>query len=431
MAADHMMVDLDAGPRRLVLALVAVLALFLVVALAWASWAHVDVAVNARGTVLAPSRLQEVQSLEGGIIRAVKVQAGDRVQRGQPLVELDEVQAEVEVGESRESLRALQSSRIRVQALLDGREPRFGSLETEAPDLVREERRLWLAARSEADASIAALAEGVRRRAGELAEAQSRIPVLESVLASSRESLQIEERLVAEGAGAKADLLTARQRFLQQQGELSALRDSLPRLTAGLAEARAQQAEQTARTRAQWGAQRTEIEGKLQTMQATVRGREDKLARRVLVSPMDGVVNRVLLHTVGGVAAPGAAILEVVPSDPALTVTARVKPADIGFLHVGQEASVRVSSFDSSIYGSLPATVQRVGADALVDEQDKQPYFEVQLRTARDYLEHDGRRLAIGPGMPVDASILTGQRTVMQYLLKPVLKTLHSAMQER
>lgn len=431
MAADHMMVDLDAGPRRLVLALVAVLALFLVVALAWASWAHVDVAVNARGTVLAPSRLQEVQSLEGGIIRAVKVQAGDRVQRGQPLVELDEVQAEVEVGESRESLRALQSSRIRVQALLDGREPRFGSLETEAPDLVREERRLWLAARSEADASIAALAEGVRRRAGELAEAQSRIPVLESVLASSRESLQIEERLVAEGAGAKADLLTARQRFLQQQGELSALRDSLPRLTAGLAEARAQQAEQTARTRAQWGAQRTEIEGKLQTMQATVRGREDKLARRVLVSPMDGVVNRVLLHTVGGVAAPGAAILEVVPSDPALTVTARVKPADIGFLHVGQEASVRVSSFDSSIYGSLPATVQRVGADALVDEQDKQPYFEVQLRTARDHLEHDGRRLAIGPGMPVDASILTGQRTVMQYLLKPVLKTLHSAMQER
>lgn len=431
MAATPTMVDLDAGPRRLALALVAVLTLLVVVALVWATWARVDVAVNARGTVLAPSRLQEVQSLEGGLIRALKVQAGDRVQRGQPLVELDEVQAEVEVGESRESLRALQSSRIRVQALLDGREPQFGALEAEAPDLVREERRLWLAARSEADAGVAAAVEGVRRRAGELAEAQSRIPVLETMLAASQESLQIEERLVAEGAGAKADLLSARQRFLQQQGELKALRDSLPRLAAGLAEARAQQAEQTARTRAQWGAQRTEIEGKLQAMQATVRGREDKLARRVLVSPMDGVVNRVVLPTVGGVAAPGAPILEIVPSDPALTVTARVKPADIGFLHVGQEAHVRVSSFDSSIYGSLPATVQRVGADALVDEQDKQPYFEVQLRTARDYLEHDGRRLAIGPGMPVDASILTGQRTVMQYLLKPVLKTLHSAMQER
>lgn len=431
MAATPTMVDLDAGPRRLALALVAVLTLLVVVALVWATWARVDVAVNARGTVLAPSRLQEVQSLEGGLIRALKVQAGDRVQRGQPLVELDEVQAEVEVGESRESLRALQSSRIRVQALLDGREPQFGALEAEAPDLVREERRLWLAARSEADAGVAAAVEGVRRRAGELAEAQSRIPVLETMLAASQESLQIEERLVAEGAGAKADLLSARQRFLQQQGELKALRDSLPRLQAGLAEARAQQAEQTARTRAQWGAQRTEIEGKLQAMQATVRGREDKLARRVLVSPMDGVVNRVVLPTVGGVAAPGAPILEIVPSDPALTVTARVKPADIGFLHVGQEAHVRVSSFDSSIYGSLPATVQRVGADALVDEQDKQPYFEVQLRTARDYLEHDGRRLAIGPGMPVDASILTGQRTVMQYLLKPVLKTLHSAMQER
>ncbi|MCR5866681.1 HlyD family type I secretion periplasmic adaptor subunit [Aquincola sp. J276] len=430
-AADAAAADLDAGPRRLVLVMVAMLALFGLVVLAWATWAQVDVAVNARGTVLAPSRLQEVQSLEGGIVRALNVRAGDSVHKGQPLVELDEVQAEVEVGESRESLRALQAARIRVQALLDGRAPSFGTLEADAPALVREERRLWESARHEFDANASAAAEAVRRRAAELAEAEGRIPVLEPLVASAREALQIEERLGREGAGARADLLVAQQRFLQQQAELSALRQSLPRLAAGLAEARAQAAEQSARLRAQWGAQRTEIEGKLQAMVATVRGREDKLARRVLSSPMDGVVNRVLVNTVGGVAAPGAAILEIVPRDKTLTVTVRVKPADIGFLHAGQQATLRVTSFDSSIYGTLDATVQRVGADALLDEQDKQPYFEVQLQTARDHLTHHGRQLAIGPGMPVEASILTGRRTVMQYLLKPVLKTLDSAMQER
>jgi adhesin transport system membrane fusion protein len=355
------------------------------------------------------------------------------VRRNQPLVELDEVQAAVEVGESRETARALQASRMRLDALVENRAPAFGALEAEAPATVREERRLWEASRREADANAAAAAESVRRRAGELAEARARITQLEPLVAAAQEALQIEERLVGEGAGARADLLVARQRFLQQQGDLVSTRQSLPRLEAGLAEASAQAAEQAARSRAQWGTQRTEVEGKLQALMSTLRGREDKLARRVLVSPMDGVVNRVLVSTVGGVAAPGAAILEVVPDDAALNVTVRVKPSDIGFLHAGQDATLRVSAFDSSIYGTLSATVERVGADALVDERgnDREPYFEVQLRTASDHLEHHGRRLAIGPGMPVDVSILTGRRTVMQYLLKPVLKTLDSAMQER
>lgn len=424
--------DLDAGPHRLARWLVAALLLFVVVALAWAAWARVDVAVNARGSVVAPSRLQELQSLEGGIVRAVRVHAGDRVRRGQPLVELDEVQAHVEVAESREALRALQAARLRLDALAERRSPVFGRLEQEAPALVHEERRLWEAARREADARDTAAAEGVRRREGELAEARQRVTQLEPLVAAAQEALQIEERLAAEGAGAQADLLAARQRYLQQRGELAAARESLPRLAAGLAEARAQAAEQTARALAQWGAQRTEVEGKLQALAPTLRGREDKLARRVLVSPMDGVVNRVLIPTVGGVAAPGAPILEIVPDDAALTVTVRVKPGDIGFLHVGQTATLRVGAFDASIYGTLEASVERVGADALVDERgDREPYFEVQLRTARDHLEHHGRRLAITPGMPVDASILTGSRTVMQYLLKPVLKTLDAAMQER
>ncbi|MEF7614898.1 HlyD family type I secretion periplasmic adaptor subunit [Aquincola sp. MAHUQ-54] len=422
--------DLDAGPRRLAVVMVGLIVLFGAVALAWMMLAHIDVAVTARGAVVAPSRVQEVQSLEGGIVRALRVQPGDKVLRGQPLVQLDRVQYDADLGESRENQRALQAARIRIDALLGGHEPAFGALEAEAPAVVREERRLWWEARREYQAAEAASAEGVRRHAGELAEARARIQALEPGEAAARESLQIEEHLYQEGAGARADYLAARQRWLQQNGELAALRESLPRLQAALAEARAQGIGVQARARAQWSQQRTEIEGKLAALETAVAGRADKLARRELVSPMDGVVNRVLIPTQGGVAAPGAAILEIVPSEPALRISARVKPSDIGFIHVGQQATVRVAAFDASIYGTLDGEVERVGADVLLDE-NKQPYFEVQLRSARDHLAHEGRRLVLSPGMPTDASILTGRRTVMQYLLKPLLKTLDAALQER
>lgn len=422
--------DLDATPRRLIFVMLALFALFVAVALAWMALAHVDVAVNARGAVIAPSRLQEVASLEGGIVHRVMVKAGDRVQRGQPLVELNRAQYDADLGESVEGRRSLHAARIRYDALLSGSTPDFAAMEAEAPVLVREERRLWRDAQREYQSSQTAGAEGVRRREGELQEARSRIENLTASEASARESLQIEERLYKEGASARADYLAAQQRWLAQSGELTAQRESLVRLAASLAEARAQASEMAARTRAQWGTQRTDIEGKLAALSTTLKGREDRLARRELVSPLDGVVNRVVIGTQGGVVQAGAPILEIVPYDDALRISARVKPADIGFIHVRQLAAVRVAAFDSAIYGKLDAVVERVGADVLLDE-NKQPYFEVEMASAKNHLEHDGKQLALSPGMTVDASILTGDRTVMQYLLKPVLKTLGAALQER
>jgi adhesin transport system membrane fusion protein len=422
--------DLDAGPRRLILVMLTLFVLFIAVAGGWMALAHIDVAVQARGAVIAPSRLQEVASLEGGIVHRVLVKAGDRVKRGQTLVELNRAQYDADLGESVESRRSLQASRIRYDALLSGGTPDFSALEAEAPVLVREERRLWQDASREYQAGLTVASEAVRRREGEIAEARSRIANLVASETSARESLQIEERLYKEGAGARADFLAAQQRWLAQSGELNALRESLPRLSASLAEARAQASETAARSRAVWGAQRTEIEGKLASSATTLKGHEDRLARRDLVSPLDGVVNRVVIATQGGVAQAGAPILEIVPHDDALRISARVKPADIGFIHARQQAAVRVAAFDSAVYGKLDAVIERVGADVLLDE-NKQPYFEVEMTSARNHLEHNGKQLALSPGMTVDASILTGERTVMQYLLKPVLKTLGVALQER
>ena len=423
--------DPDRGPRRTILAMVAVVAVFLGAALLWAQLAELDVAVQARGAVIPPSRLQEVQSLEGGIVEQMLVAPGDVVKKGQVLARLDTIQVSATLGESRQHQLAALAGRARVEALLSGQAPRFEpDLRLEAPELVAKETQLWRDALRESQANTAMLRETIERRRGEQVEAQARIQSLLGQVALGEDSLAIEEKLFKQGAGARADYLAAQQRLLAQKAELDALRQSLPRLGAGLAEAQAAAQEAQSRARTGWGAQRSDFETKAAALVATMGGQSDKVARRELLSPVDGVVNRLLVNTRGGVAQPGKPIIEIVPAEAALLMSVRVRPGDIGFIHNGQVAHVRVAAYDSSTFGQMDAVVDRVGADAVVDEKGE-AYFEVHLSAARDQLKLHGKPLPVTPGMPVDVGILTGQRSVMQYLLKPVLRSIQGALQER
>jgi len=423
--------DPDHGPGRIVVSMVAVIALFLVTAVVWAVFAELDVSVQARGSVVPPSRLQEVQSLEGGIVEQMLVAAGQRVHKGQLLARLDTAQAKASEGESSQQRLAALAGRARVDALLSGGTPRFDEAWRQAaPELIAKETQTWRDAQSEYQSTLAVGREGVQRRRGELAEAQGRIVSLSAAVRLGEESFAIEERLFQQGAGARADYLTAQAKLQQQRGELESLQQSLPRLQAGLAEAQAQLAEAGAKARAQWGALRSEYETKAAVLSATIGGQQDKVARRDLLSPVDGTVNRVLVPTIGGVAQPGKAVLEVVPDESTLLLNVRIKPADIGFIRAGQDAHVKVLAYDASTHGKMGAKVERVGADAVVDEKGE-PYFEVQLSAAAGQLQLHGKPLPITPGMPVDVGILTGRRSVMQYIIKPVLRGVQGALQER
>ena len=423
--------DPDRGPRRTILAMVAMVGVFLITALVWAQLAELDVAVQARGAVIPPSRLQEVQSLEGGIVEQMLVAPGEQVRKGQLLARLDTAQASANLGESRQHQLAALAGRARVEALLSGQAPRFEpDWQREAPELIAKETQLWRDALRESQANATMLRETVERRRSEQLEAQARIQSLLAQVALGEDSLAIEEKLFKQGAGARADYLAAQQRLLAQKAELDALRQSLPRLSAGLAEAQAAAQEAQAKGRTIWGAQRSDFETKAAALQATMGGQSDKVARRDLLSPVDGVVNRLLVNTRGGVALPGKPIIEIVPAESSLLMSVRVRPGDIGFIHNGQLAHVRVASYDSSTFGQMEAKVDRVGADAVVDEKGE-AYFEVHLSAERDQLKLHGKPLPVTPGMPVDVGILTGQRSVMQYLLKPVLRSIQGALQER
>jgi len=423
--------DPERTPQRIVFLMVLSIAVLVVAIVVWAVFAQLDVSVHGRGSITAPSHLQEVQSLEGGIVREMLVKPGQQVRRGDLLLRLDTAQYDANLGASVQNRLAALAGRARLDALLTGGAPKFEpQWQQQAPDLIAKETQLWRDGQREFAAATSAAREGVVRRRSELAEAHSRIAQLDAGFRLAMESLAIEERLYKEGAGSRGDYLNAQQRVQQQRTELDSLRTSLPRLQATLAEAQAQAGEVEARMRGQWGAQRSEYETKAGALASTVKGQQDQVSRRDVTAPVDGVVNRVLVATVGGVALAGKPILEIVPADSEMLVTVRVKPADIGFIRVGQSASANVLAYDASTYGRLKAQVVRVGADAIPDERNE-PYFEVQLSTDRRQLTAHGKVLPISPGMPVDVGILTGQRSVLQYVFKPVLRGLQSSLQER
>jgi adhesin transport system membrane fusion protein len=424
--------DLDRGPRRASRILVASLAGFLLVALVWMSFAKLDISVQAVGKVIPSSRVQLVQSLEGGILRQIAVREGQPVKKGDLLAYVENLQYDADLGEDRQNKWAVQAAIARLDAELAGRAPGFSDeLAQQAPDLVAEQRALWTNRLRERNDALETARRQIAQRQEELAEARARIDSLGKLLADARETLAMEDKLQTQGAGAQADLLRARQEATRIQGELDAARIAVPRIQAAIAEGQSRAAQVQSSYLAEASRERSDLEAKAAALGEQLTASQDRVARRELRAPADGVVNRLLISTVGGVAKAGETIMELVPVQDTLLIAARVKPSDIAFLHPGQTAKVRITAYDSSIFGSLSGKVLRVGADAVLDERQEQLYFEVILETDRNYLGKPEERLTISSGMAADASIHTGKRTLMEYLLKPVVKTFDKALRER
>ncbi len=424
--------DFDRGPRRAILILLGVTALFFVLLFAWMSLARLDISVNAVGSVVPSSRLQQIQSMEGGIMQALNAREGSVVKKGDVLAVVQNLQFAADLGESQQSLWGARAALVRLDAEARNITPSFPpDLEQSAPDLVREQRTLWQSRRQERENTLETLSRQISQRQQELAEAKARHQALQEAIGPAREALAIEEKLAGAGAGARADLLAAQQRYTSQKGELETTRIAIGRIQAAVAEAQARLSETRSRFLTETSKEKNEIELRAATLGEQLTGRSDKVARRELRAPLDGVVNRLLIPTIGGVVKAGETIMEVVPAEERLLVAARVKPSDIAFIKPGQEAKIRISAYDSSIFGTLAGQVVRVGADAVVDAERKDTFFEVFLETQKNFLGERSERLTISPGMAADASIQTGKRTMMEYMLKPIVKTFDKSLRER
>jgi adhesin transport system membrane fusion protein len=425
-------IDLDRGPRRAAMALVAVIALLLVFLFAWMALSKLDITVEASGKVVPSRRVQQIQSLEGGIVSELHVREGARIRKGELLMTLENKQFDASLGESRESFWGQRATLARLQAEVSGTTPAFPQdVQAHAPDLVRREMQLWTSRREEQSALMSGIRRQIEQRSQELDETHGRIRSLRQSLALAEQQLDIEEKLLSKGAGTRGAQLAAQQDVTRIQGDLRGAELAIPRVRAAIREAEAKLAETRAKFTALASAELNELQVRSAALSQKMTGDEDKVTRRTLRAPIEGIVNRLIVTTVGGVAKPGETLMEIIPIDDQMVIAVQVKPKDIAFLKPKQDAKIRVSAYDSSVYGAMDATVTRVGADAVLDPKQENLYFEVQLATNRNYVGRPEERLQILPGMTVDAHITTGQRTILAYLFKPITKALSSALQER
>lgn len=385
--------------------------------LLWASLAQVDEVTKGQGKVIPSTKLQTITAAQAATVSEILVKSGQQVKKGQLLARLDsaesrQVQAETESLEARAS---------RLTAEGTGQSVACTGLDCAGEQELRNARES--AVRSKVSA-LQASADQARREA---AEAAATIQSLQGSLALAQKQVAMLEPLAAKHIVPETDLLDKRREVVDLQGRIAGAREQQGRAMAAVREAQAQASQANFEFRQSALDERSQIAAKIAVNQESLRGARG----RELRSPVDGVVNDVQVTTVGQYVQPGQKIMEVVPLGDKLLVETRVQPSDIAFIKVGDKALVKVTAYDFSTYGGLDGRVVQVSADSIFDEVEKKPYFTVIVETDRSYLTAAGRRLPITPGMMTDTQVITGRKSILTYLLKPMLKARSDALRER
>lgn len=406
-----------------------VVVLLVVMALLWAAWAQVDEVTRGVGKVIPSRQLQVVQSVDGGVVSQVLVQEGQKVQAGSVLVRIDPSRFKASFEESSVQLSALRAKAERLSALLDDRpfQPAQGlDLSPAEQRVLQEEIQLYDTQRNELEQNLTVAQEKLSQREGELQEARSWLNQSSRALQMTRHEVNVTKPLLASGAVSEMDVLRLERDASHALGEREKARARVSLGQAAVEEARAHIQEVNLNTRNRWRVELSETLGKFNSLGQSASNLADRVKLANIRSPVNGTVQRVLFNTMGGVVSPGDAVVEIVPSDDALLVEAKIAPKDIAFLHPKLPAVIKFDAYDFAIYGGLKAEIIHISADTITDERDN-TYYLVKAKT--NSAAFNG--LDVIPGMTVQLDILTGERSVLAYLLKPILRAKANALSER
>ena len=419
------------APRGFAHLLLFVIAAFFVIFFAWASWAELDEVTRGEGKVIPSSQVQVVHNLEGGIVAEIPVREGAIVEPGEVLVRIDDVRAASELRESRQRYLALQGALSRLRAEVDDVPVAFApEIMTEASGVAQSEGALYRARKEALQSELEILRSQAAQREQELTELATRLGQLERSHALALEELEITEPLAASRVVSRVQLLRLEREVNDLAGELEATRLAVPRVEAALREATRRIDERQLSFRAEAQRELTAVQVEAAALQEVITAEADMVSRTEVRSPVRGTVKQLFVNTVGGVIQPGADLVEIVPLEDNLLVEAKVRPADIAFLRPGQPAVVKVTAYDFAIYGGLDAVVEDISADTITDERGES-FYRVRVRTHESALHEAGEPLPIIPGMTTQVDILTGEKTVLDYLLKPILRAKERALRER
>lgn len=422
---------LDDAPRVVRVTLWAIFAFFIAMIL-WASLANIDEVTRGEGRAIPSSRLQKVQNLEGGIVAEVFVHEGEVVKAGAPLLRLDDTQFRSNAGESDADRLALQARIQRLTAQLDDAKTLTLAPEIvqKAPDIANGEMELFASVNKRIQSELDGLNEQLVQKKQELLDFQGKVSQYRRSLGLQQQEVSMSEPLVAKGAISKVEVLRLRRGVVETQGQLDSVLLAIPRAEAAIKEIESKVSETRGRYRSEALGQLNEARTDLSKIEASGKAISDRVNRTLVTSPVRGVVQQLLVNTIGGVIQPGNDLVEIVPLDDTLLVEAKIRPQDIAFLRPGQEATVKFTAYDYTIYGGLKGTLEQISPDTVTDKDGKSFYI-IRLRTDKNHLGTDEKPLLIIPGMVASVDIITGKKTVMAYLLKPILRARAEAFHER
>lgn len=416
------------GPWRLLLAIALGLAAFV----AWAATYKIEETARATGRVIPSQQVQIVQSLEGGIVRNIAVAEGDVVAQGDVLMQIDDTRFAAERGELREREAAgrAEAARLRAEAQFAEDLVFDDDLRARAPLAVAAEQQVFLSRREQLTRELEVLRAQLLQRRAELEEVKAQQSRTDGIIAPLLSEIALTEDMFNRGLVPEIELLRLQSRLAELNGDLAVGRASTPRLEAAIVEAENQI--NAARSAYVLSARQrlAQLQLELAVVQETLRSANDRVTRAQLRAPVRGTINRVNATTLGAVVQPGAPLVEIVPIDDSLLIEADLGPRDIAFVRPGERASVKISAYDYVVYGALEGEVVRIGADSIASEGGTE-FFRVVVRTDTSYLGTEDNPLPITPGMVASVDIQTGERTVLSYLAKPILRAQAEALRER
>ncbi len=432
------------GPYPLSTILLIAISVFFAIAITWASIAQIDELTRGEGKIIPSSQNQVVQYSELGIVKTIHVRENQEVEKGQILFTIEDTAAKSSLGELQAVRYAIMGKIARLTAETMGTPLQFPPEMENAKDVAEAEERQYRMRQESLQAQVATLHSQADQRKQELAELEGKLEQARASLALAEQELSITAPLVEKRIVPQVNLLRLQREINDLQGQISASELAKPRLESSLAEANQKIAERFLLFKAEAGNDLNAARAELAAKDEAIKTLTDRVTRTEILSPAKGIIKNLRVHTANSVIKPGDTLAEVVPVDDALLVEVKIKPTDIAFVHpplmmegkeVSQEAIVKVSAYDFSIYGGLPGQVIEVSPDSFVDDtpgsRNPESYYKIIIKTDRNYLERFGEKYFIKPGMVVTADIKTGQKTILSYLLKPFFKTKERALRER
>ncbi len=399
--------------------------------LVWASLAEIDEIARGEGEIIPSGENQMIQNLEGGIVEEILVKEGEHVEVGQLLVKIDNQKSKSTFSSNEIKADALEARVVRLRAEASGQKFDVdASMRQRVPQLIANEESLYKTNIQQLNSRINALNEQLIQRKQELSEAKTHKVHLKSSLDLITKEIRMTKPMVAKGVRSKVDFLKLQREGNEIDERYNAAKLSIPRLRSAINEVKSKINESNFLFKSEAKEEMNDAIAELRGLRANSTAFEDQVTRTLVRSPMKGIVQTLFVHTVGGVIKPGADIVEVVPSDQTLLVEVKIKPSDIAFVFYGQKAVVKFSAYDFSIYGGLDGEVVHISADTLTDQKEN-TFYTIRIKTRKNYLGDEAKPLKIIPGMTVNVDIITGKKSVMDYILKPILKTKQYSFTER